>query len=406
MKTPLLLFILAFSSLQLYAQGVRMQNKAVADPDNGLRFSLNNGDYLIQIGGFIQPAYLYKKVDTSTTSEQFFNAKRTYFQLSGRAIKEKVSFLIQTNFSNQRPLLDAWVAYHPYEFLTVTFGQKQTFVNNREMLFREDRLQFTERSLLSEQLSSSGREFGLFIESRFGDKIGIVPQLAITSGDGRNSFGADSRDTDLGGLKYGGRLDLYPFGYFTEGNDRYSADLKREESLKMVVGSAFSINRGASNAIGEGHGDFLIYNNAGQVSLPNYRQLYVDMMAKYQGFSLLLEFGNATAGGLSENYADENAVLLLAPQQISSYLQLGNCYNAQLGYVTPQGYSLDLRYGESLPEFASYTNSLFLGTKSYTLGLTRYFKGHNLKAQTAISRLSSAAGVNTNVVEVMMQFAF
>jgi len=405
MKTPLLLITLTICSLQLHAQAVRMQNKAVADPDNGLQFSLNNGDYLFQIGGFIQPTYLYKKADTSA-AENFFNAKRSYFQLSGRAMKEKVSFLIQTNFSEQRPLLDAWVAYHPYEFLSVTFGQKQTFVNNREMLFREDRLQFTERGLLSEQLSRSGREFGLFIESRFGEKIGIAPQLAITSGDGRNSFGVDSRDTDLGGLKYGGRLDIYPLGYFTPGNDRYSADLKREEKLKMVVGSAFSINRGASHALGEGHGDFLLYNNNGQVSLPNYRQLYLDIMAKYQGFSLLVEYGNATASGLSENYADENAVLLLAPQQISSYLLLGNSYNAQFGYVTPKGYSLDLRYGESLPEFANYTNNLFQGTKSYTLGLTRYFKGHNLKAQTAISRLSSSAGVNTTVVECMMQFAF
>jgi len=120
----------------------------------------------------------------------------------------------------------------------------------------------------------------------------------------------------------------------------------------------------------------------------------------------LMEYGNATAAGLGENYADSSAVLLLAPQQISSYLFLGNSFNAQLGYVSMQGYSFDLRYGQSLPEFANYTNSLMAGTDSYTLGLTRYFKGHNLKAQTAFTYLSSTAGINTTVFEFMMQIAF
>ena len=404
MKKIVLLILLSAGSLSTQAQALRMQNQAQFDADNGLQFSLNNGAYKFGLGGFIQPAYRYSTTENADAM-QFFNAKRTFFRLSGQAVQEKVSFLIQTNFSEQRPLLDAWVAYHPSKNTTITFGQKQTFVNNREMLYREDRFQFTERGLLSEQLSVSGREFGLFFESRYGENFGIAPMLAITSGDGRNSFGADSRDTDLGGLKYGGRLDLYPLGYFKAGNELYSADLQREESLKLVVGSAFSINQGASHALGEGHGDFLLYDNKGKVSLPNYRQLYIDALAKYRGFSMLVEFGNASAAGLGENYEDANAVLLLAPQQISSLLQLGNSYNAQLGYVTPKGYSVDLRYGQALPEFANYTNSLMTDTDSYTLGLTRYFKGHNLKAQLAYTLLNRA-NVNTTVVECMLQIAF
>jgi hypothetical protein len=44
-------------------------------------------------------------------------------------------------------------------------------------------------------------------------------------------------------------------------------------------------------------------------------------------------------------------------------------------------------------------------TDSYTLGLTRYFKGHNLKAQLAYTLLNRA-NVNTTVVECMLQIAF
>lgn len=404
MKKIVLLILLSTGVWSAQAQTARMQNTAQLDADNGLQFVFNNGAYTFGMGGFIQPAYRFSQTE-NTDALHFFNAKRSFFRLSGKAVEEKVSFLIQTDFSEVRPLLDAWVAYHPSEKTTITIGQKQTFVNNREMLYREDRFQFTERGLLSEQLSRTGREFGVFIETKFGESFGIVPMLAITSGDGRNSFGADSRDTDLGGLKYGGRLDLYPLGYFKSGNELYSADLQGEESLKMVIGSAFSINQGASNALGEGHGDFLLYGIDGKVSLPNYRQLYIDALAKYKGFSMLVEFGNATASGLGENYEDANAVQLLAPQQISSYLQLGNSYNAQLGYVTPKGYSVDLRYGKALPEFANYTNSLMTDTDSYTLGLTRYFKGHNLKAQLACTLLNRA-NVSNTVIEGMFQIAF
>lgn len=392
-------------SLILAAAGVQAQNQAELDRDNGLNFSFNSGAYQFQLGGFIQPAYRFQQ-QTGGEPGHFFSAKRSFFRLGGKAKEEKVSFLIQTNFSEARPLYDAWVAYHPSEQLSITFGQKQNFINNREMLFREDRLQFTERSLLSETLSRTGREFGVFVEGRYGSNFGIAPMFAITSGDGRNSFGVDSRDTDLGGLKYGGRLDVYPLGFFSEGNDQFSADLKRESSPKMVIGSAFSINRGASDAVGEGHQNFLLYDKNGGVALPNYRKLYVDLLAKYQGFSLLFEYGNATAAGLSENYVDAAAVLLVAPQQISSLLLLGNTFNGQLGYVTPSGYSADVRYARSAPEFAAYTNSLMQGVNAYTLGFSRYFRDNNLKLQASFTQLQNTNGSNTQVAELMFQMAF
>ena len=43
--------------------------------------------------------------------------------------------------------------------------------------------------------------------------MGIKPIMAITSGDGINSFGENSLDSDQGGFKYGGRLNIYPMGF-------------------------------------------------------------------------------------------------------------------------------------------------------------------------------------------------
>lgn len=392
--------------------GVSMLN-AQEEPKNtsdfklgqGLTFSFNEGAYQFNVGGFIQPYMSYEKMQ-DLDADYEFNVKRAFFSLSGNALKEKVSFLLQTDFSQNSPLMDAWVAYHPTSWLTITGGQKQSFVNNKEMTYREDKLQFTSKSLLSTSFSDTGREFGLFIEAKFGTKFGIAPKLAITSGDGRNSFGSDSRDADYGGMKLGGRLDLYPLGYFTEGNERFTADLAHESKPKVVVGFAASSNKGASSMVGEGHGDFLLYDETGKDNLPDYAQVFTDLLFKYKGLSFLAEYANASATGLDQPYTDATGTTLLAPQQISEYLVLGDSYNLALGYVTTGGYSFDVRYGSNQPEFLNYTNSLLQDTNGYSLGVTKYFDAHNLKMQAALNKIDTASGSDITTVEVLVQIVF
>lgn len=404
--------IFVFAALFLSAQLILAQeekintNKADFELGKELRFSFDNGDYQFKIGGFIQPSYTYSRIKDEK-AENRFRSKRSYFNISGKALKEKVSFFIQTDFSLDSPLLDAWVAYHPTDDIRITFGQKRTFTNSREMTYDEDVMQFTERSMISTVFSDTGREFGLYAEGRFQwGKAGIMPQIAITSGDGRNSFGSDSRDTDKGGLKYGGRLDVYPLGYFSEGNTGMTADLMHESSLKMVVGAAASYNDGASNAMGEGHGDFALYNEDGKVQLPDYRKIYADILLKYQGFSLLGEYANTSATGLDQIYINEAASLALAPQQISSYLLIGDAWNTQLGYATLSGYALDLRYTQLIPEFKDYNNSLLQNTRAYTIGFSKYFKSNAFKLQTSFSKIDYEAGKDEIRAELLLQVVF
>ena len=108
-----------------------------------------------------------------------------------------------------------------------------------------------------------------------------------------------------------GRLDFYPFGYFSEGNHWQVCDIKREKELKLVFGIASSYNDGASNNVGEGHGDFFLYNVNGDIQLPDYRQLYIDLLLKFRGFSFLGEYASATASSLEQIYLDPIAFSLL-----------------------------------------------------------------------------------------------
>lgn len=399
-------FILFSYSLILLAQDKDAKNQATFELGSGLNFSFNNGDYIFSLGGMIQPSIAFEKAGENP-SDYFFNAKRSYFNFSGKAAQEKVSFFLQTDFSLSEPLLDAWVSYQPVRQFSITIGQKQTIANNREMMIMEDQLQFPNRGLLSSAFSRTGREFGLFVESRWGsDKFGIVPQLAITSGDGRNSFGIDSRDVDRGGFKYAARLDLYPLGFFSGGNDQLIADLVHEESPKLVLGAAASYNDGASQMTGEGHGDFLLYNRLGGVQLPDYRQVYGDLLFKYQGFSLLGEYVIATATSLDGSYLDEFGGEMMLPTEISQFLALGRAISAQAGYATKSGLGLDLRFSSLTPEFGENANSLIQETSAFTVGAAKYFKGNDLKVQAAFTSTSLADGSSSSLGELIVQLVF
>ena len=167
--------------------------------------------------------------------------------------------------------------------------------------------------MLSQTYTQQGEEFGIFLESNFGSKFVINPMIALTSGDGRNSFGEDSRDSDKGGVKIGSRVNIFPFGNFSDGNGLTTVDIVREEELKAQFGFAYSKNFGASNMVGDGHGDFIIYDDSGNESYPDYSQLFFDVNLKYKGFSILFEYADSFASGLDNLYVDPNGFSILEP---------------------------------------------------------------------------------------------
>jgi hypothetical protein len=240
--------------------------------------------------------------------------------------------------------------------------------------------------LLSTSFSQSGRELGLFVETELSiKKFMIQPKLALTTGDGRISANANSGNADLGGLKYSARLDFLPLGNFSKHNRNLIADLMHEDKPKFVLGIAASYNDGASNSVGEGQNDFMLYNVEGNTQLPDYRQLYGDFLLKYKGISLLGEVVYGTATNLNGTFVDDNASLALVPNEISEYLALGSAYNVQLGYATKSGYAIDVKYEKLIPEFDSNVNSIIQEADVVGVLLSKYFKGNDLKIQGAFT---------------------
>ena len=248
----------------------------------------------------------------------------------------------------------------------------------------------------------------------------------ITSGDGVNSFGANSIDVDKGGLKYGGRIDLLPLGKFKEGNDGYIADLKHEDKLKVLIGTAYSYNIGASSKVGEGHYiskpdavkqvtnasnfAFTFYDSTGKEKHPDYRKWYGDILIKYKGFSFLGEYVSSSALSLEGTFINSTATVPLFMTEISNYLALGNGYNIQGGYVSKSGLSLDFKYEKLTKEF-NKASSILSNQDAITVGITKYLKGNNLKIQSSVStrnneQFNATLNANEKIKTATVQLSF
>lgn len=369
----------------------------------GISFDFEEDGHRIGFGGVIQPRWGVSE-QTGGDTEQFLNVKRARLVLSGELYEEALRFFVQSEFTLNDPLLDAWFAYSPFEWLTFTFGQRLTTALNREAQQDAPFLAFTDRSLLSRTFSETGREFGGFLdfEIPLGPTI-IRPQLSVTSGDGRNSFGVDSRDRDIGGLKWGGRLDVLPLGDFVGVGKNSVADLTREHTPKLVIGASLSYNDGASEARGAGHGEFQLYDGFGGLQQPDYVQIFADLLVKWRGASLLIEYTNATATGLQGTFTDEGGNDRLFRRQISEFLLLGDGFNGQVGYVFDFGLGIDLRYSELYDEFPKFETSLLQDTTALGASASWYFVDQALKAQLSYERIDTAGGPVIDTAELLVQ---
>ncbi|MEM6926606.1 MAG: hypothetical protein AAF602_06745 [Myxococcota bacterium] len=378
---------------------------------DGLRFELDNGTHTFRIGGFVQPSW--QPTIAGETFDQILVVKRSQFLIDGALEDDSILFEVLTDFSLNQPLLNAWLGYRFGDGLTISAGQRQTPANLREMTYNEGYLSFPERSLVSRTFSETGREFGLFLDAEI--PIGearIRPSVAVTSGDGRNSFGVDSRDVDRGGFKWGGRIDLLPLGDFAEGNRGTVTDLAHESSPKFVIGGAFSFNDGASGRNGEGHDEFELFAEdpfeEGEFirQQPDYSKINADIVFKWQGFSLLGEYVTTSAAGLQNTFTDPVGGNPLFTGQISQFLVLGSGINAQVGYHFDFGLGVDARYSMLTDDFPDFGESQLQDATAAGAAVTAFLRDHDLKVQLAGSRVQVEGADAVIVGELLAHLRF
>lgn len=216
--------------------------------------------------------------------------------------------------------------------------------------------------------------------------------FAISQGEGRNR--TNKKDPNpSNGFEYTGRVEILPLGEFTGKGDYFSSDLKREETPKISIGVTYDVNKSAAR-IGGNLGSYiedesdLVIDSA----LCDLNTILADVLFKYKGFSLLSEYANKTMTG--ERITDVDG------EFINNYYT-GSGLTVQAGYLLENNLEPAFRWTSIEPEPESGRDLIDM----YTIGLSKYIKGHSLKVQTDFSFITETDQVTLEENnEVMFRF--
>lgn len=434
-----LLFFLVFFGVRIKAVDGQSQTR---NPElqayrfaEGWRLNGLSGSTL-RLSGFVQPS-LTSTLQSGDTLEAWthrYRMRRIRLRLDGKGADPRFGYRIQADLSgtgeeldgNSNYLLDAYVTWDPSPKWSVTLGQRAPYTDNRELWMQSYAMHLVERSRLTSVFASI-REFGLFVDGvvRLPGGVYLKPYFCLTNGDGLNQ-----RGPDRGGIKWGGRLDVLPFGLFTAMGQFHQPDLIRERTPKLVLGATSSYNQGISDRRGRESGAILYLDPNGQSLLPDFAKVGFDFLFKYQGFSLLGEWmktGASIPTAITQRVRTDGSIAQDFPieglNNMDAYLRnrmmLGSALNIQGGYMFKKGFSLDGRYTQLQGDRYSFMNNatFYNRPRYYTLGFTVYSGRHyGARWQSDLTWVDNDGGIANNqgilvqakewIIRSMVTFAF
>lgn len=372
MKTTLKLTCIVFFLLPFIA--FSQKTEPSFSFKNGIGISTPDSSYSLNLRFRMQNRFLM-----STVSDEDFNpaswearVRRCRLSFAGHVYNPKWSYYLQLSFSkgdmdwdmnetskiNNSPnvVRDAMIFYKPIKNLQFALGQGK-LPGNRQRVVSSGALQFYDRSPVNANFTTD-RDFGWFVNYSFHvGKFKTIIKTAVTSGEGRNSTASNT------GLAYTGRIELLPFGDFTEGGDYFEGDVIREEKLKMSI-------------CGGAHLNDLAVRTQGQLGKDLYEsrtfETYIaDLLIKYRGFALSSEYlrrncnNPITKSGTSTRYVIE-----------------GDGINTQISYCFKNKFEIAARYSLVTPHKDLYSS--MKQNEQAGLGVTKYIMKHKTKVQANV----------------------
>jgi len=370
MKSTSLLKIaaLGFLFISLSAKGQITQNSF----GKGLRLKAEDGSFDMKFSTRFQTLYVGElNLETNDYSDQLL-IRRARLKFEGFAFSSKLTYKVELGLSNRDTrnssgggipqnsgtaniILDAVLKYKFADNWELWFGQTK-LPGNRERVISSQKLQFVDRSLVNSRFNID-RDLGLqlYHKNVVGDMV-FKQALSISMGEGR-----DVTSNNPGGYDYTGRVELLPFGEFTNKGDYFGADLEREESPKLSVGFTADYNDNSVRQRGQ-LGGFVTDGNGDQVK-SDLAAVFVDAVFKYNGLSVSSEFASK-AGSAVNGFGT------------------GSGFVAQAGYVFENNFEPAIRFTKIEPD--NFRSRLSEETE-YTFALSKYIVGHSLKVQTDFS---------------------
>jgi len=335
-----------------------------------------------------------------SNSEQNFLVRRARLKFNGFAYSPKLKYKIELGLSNRdisggseftrntpRYILDAVVMWNFYQNFELWVGQTK-LPGNIERVISSGDLQQVDRSLLNSRFNID-RDIGFQLRHHFniGSKFLVREKFAFSQGEGRNVT-----EGNLGGHQYTTRLELLPFGKFEGKGDYRGADLNREPKPKLMLGATYDINDDAVRTRSN-MGSYMFTDNGFHKT--DISTLFLDLMFKYNGFSLMGEYAYRDA--------DKPVAINLDNTETGDVVQVGKGVNLQSGYLFKKDWEVSARYTNIKLDYDITGKNL---ETQYTLGLSKYIVGHKLKVQTDLSYLNVDNGFDTLMYRLQLDVHF
>ncbi|MCM5662327.1 porin [Galbibacter mesophilus] len=332
--------------------------------------------------------------------ESNFLVRRARLKFDGFAFSDKFEYKFELGLSNRdisggsiytgntpRYILDAVVKWNFYKNFVLWFGQTK-LPGNVERVISSGDLQLVDRSLLNARFNID-RDVGAQLRHShtFGPKFLVREIFAFSQGEGRNVVVGN-----IGGYQYTSRVELLPFGAFTDDNEYEGSALEREETPKLMLASTYDINANAvrtrSNMGTYMENDIGLYQTT-------ISTLFVDLVFKYKGFSFMGEYADRNADDPIAKNSDGTTT--------GQVVQVGNGLNLQGGYLFKNNWEVAARYSNIDLDRAITSKPT---ENQYTLGVSKYLVGHKLKVQTDISYLSVIESSNQLMARLQVDVHF
>lgn len=326
--------------------------------------------YLLNIRFRMQnrAAFRTESADDFTIDQVEARVRRLRLRFDGYIYNPKFYYLIQLSFSRSdmdfddtgfpNVIRDAMIIYSVNKHFSIGLGQTK-LPGNRQRVNSSGDLQLADRSVVNSTFNID-RDFGAQVYyNNYIHKFYYVLRGAISSGEGRNITASDN------GLDYTGRIELLPFGPFTNSGDYFEGDLTREPKPKISLGVTLSHNENTTRTGGQ-LGKFLY----GQRDMTTFM---TDFLFKHKGWALACEWlRRDSPNPITVN--DDGDV---------RFIYAGFGQNYQGSYYFKNSYEIVGRYSRVSP-FESI-QILDDQTEQFTLGLNKYIRGHRVKLQGDIT---------------------
>ncbi len=373
------LCVLILSSLGCLAQdpGPKPQKTPYFNFKNGLGFTTPDSSYSLNLRFRIQNRALVNTVSDEDFNPTSFEARvrRCRLVLTGHAVNPKLTYYLQLSFSrgdmdwsaadgstviaSPNIVRDAMIFYKPTHNLQIGFGQGK-LPGNRQRVNSSGALQFYDRSIVNANFTAD-RDFGVFVNytAKITESFLIIPKVAVSSGEGRNSLLSNS------GLAYTARLEILPLGAFTDGGDYFEGDLLREVKPKISLAGGYQLNDLAVRSGGQLGKDLL--------GTKTYNLYFADFVFKYHGLALTAEYMRRDT---------EGAPVVKGSDGKSRVIVTGDGINTQLSYCFKNKWEIAARHSLVSPHHDVLSS--VRQNEQFGLGVSKYLNNHKVKVQANV----------------------